>query len=72
MATSDPPPEDDDLDHKGKLVKQVHPQNSWRVSPPAVEPHCAAYPIPIPEPLVPFALSLNDKRFLRSIKIDPD
>lgn len=68
MATSNWDPESHDDD---EAIPQKDPPNSWTVN-QILEPRCAALLISTPNPIVPFSLNLNDKRFLRSIKVDPD
>ena len=79
MATDFPHEDDEARDPiaDAYLDHLKHQPNSWKLvnavtTKPSVEPHYAAFPIPIPEPLIPYSLTLNDKRLLRSFKIDPD
>lgn len=36
------------------------------------DPKCPIHGTPGPDPIVPWRLSENDRRFLRSMKIDPE
>ena len=77
MAASDLP---DDTDHPIADAYRdhlKHTPNSWAMpqatssEPPPFEPHCKAN-LPIPAPKTLWQLGLNDKRFLKSLKIDPE
>ena len=75
MATSDLPHEDDEArDAIADAYRDhlKHQPNSWVVTSLTPEPRCVALQLPIPDPIVPYQLNLNDRRFLHSIKIAPD
>ena len=75
MATSDLPHEDDDArDAIADAYRDhlKHQPNSWVVTSLTPEPRCVALQLPIPDPIVPWFLSENDKRMLKKFIIAPE